>query len=190
MPMKKIIFSLFLLSFNLFATPLVQKTFHTNQFSEAKKAKNYLKFKNSSKQFGFINHEYEGYALDFKIQFQINKDQFTDLKVEIPVNSLDTDNSDRNKKMRDFCFESNNYPYLTITSNSPIKFSDQEQIIEAKINVRGTEKPIQISLKAEAKEMIGNAKLSFKALEIPDPSIAIASIQDDIFVDFKIILTE
>jgi polyisoprenoid-binding protein YceI len=188
--MKKIIFILYLFSSSLFAAPLAQKTFHTNHFIEAKKAESFLKFKNTSKQLGFIKHEYEGYALDFKIQFQANKDHYTDLKVDIPVNSIDTDNADRNKKMREFCFESNKYPYLTISSNSPIKFSEKEQIVEAQINLRGIEKPIQISLQADTKEIRGNARLSFKALEIPDPSIAIASIQDDIFVDFKIVLTE
>jgi polyisoprenoid-binding protein YceI len=190
--MKKMIYFILSLSFtlNLFAAPLSQKTYHQNTFKEAQKAESFLKFKNASKEFGLITHEYEGYALDFKIQFQIRKDQFTDLKVDIPVNSIDTDNSDRNKKMREYCFESAQYPYISITSNTPLKISDEEQVIEGKINVRGLDKPIQITLKANAKEFSGKAKLSFKDLEIPDPSIAIASIKDDIYVEFKILLNQ
>jgi polyisoprenoid-binding protein YceI len=190
--MKKLItiISSIFLSFNLLAAPLTQKTFHQNNFNDAKKADSFLKFKNASKEFGLITHEYEGYALDFKIQYQIKKDQFTDIKVEIPVNSIDTDNNDRNKKMKDFCFESSNYPYLAITTNSPLKMTDEEQVIDGKINVRGLDKPIQITLKANAKEFSGKAKLSFKDLEIPDPSIAIASIKDEIFVNFKVILNQ
>ena len=92
--------------------------------------------------------------------------------------------------MKDFCFESSNYPYLAITTNSPLKMTDEEQVIDGKINVRGLDKPIQITLKANAKEFSGKAKLSFKDLEIPDPSIAIASIKDEIFVDFKVILNQ
>ncbi|MFZ4712262.1 MAG: YceI family protein [Bacteriovoracaceae bacterium] len=187
--MKKLLI-MSLLSASALAAPLSQKIYHYEKYNEAKKAPSQIKFMNASKEFGLFTHNYDGMALDFKIQYLVKEKSFTEVKVEIPVTSIDTDNNDRNKKMHTLCFEAADYPYLTITFLEPVKMDGSEQSIPAKINIRGHDKPITIHIKASETQVSGTSKMSFKELDIPDPSIAIASIKDEINLEFKVNLDQ
>ncbi len=185
--MKYLLLMFILLSQLSFAQEL-KKDFHLESYKMATKAETYIKFENKSTKFGLLTTSYDGYAKDFSVSYSYKDQSFSGVKVTVKGNSIDTDVDARNEKMHDLCLETKTYPDIIVTLSSVVKVQADEQNVPATILVRGKSKPIEIKMTVKENEVVGKAKLSFKELEIPDPSIAIAKVKDEINLEFKLSL--
>lgn len=185
--MKILLFAL-LFTTSLFAKSY-QQEFSQEDFYKAKSAVSFLRFDMKSTKMAMITTDFYGIAKKFTVSFEHSKNTIKDAIVTFKVTDLDTDVNDRNKKMYDLCFESKKFPHLIVTLNNPIKIGKASQSIPATMNIRGKNKSIQIMVETVKKgkklTVTGVAKVSIKALEIPDPSIWIAKVDDSIDLKFN-----
>jgi polyisoprenoid-binding protein YceI len=185
--MKYLLILLCFLSTIVFAQE-TKKDFHFETYKMASKADSFLKFENKSTKFGLLTTSYDGYAKDFTLTYSYKDKTFSGVKVSLKADTLDTDVDARNEKMRDLCLETKNNPEIIVTLSSVVKVSSEEQNVPASILIRGKSKPIELKMIVKENEVSGKARLSFKEMELPDPSIAIAKVKDDIDLQFKILL--
>ena len=109
------------------------------------------------------------------------------------MNDLDTDVDSRNEKMWNYCLDSKNNSRIRITVLDNIALNGETQTHSATLFIRGKEKPISLKIKAEqisTGDLIIdlNGDLSLKALEIPDPSIVVASVKDEIKLESHLLV--
>ena len=92
----------------------------------------------------------------------------------------------------EFLFGRKKHKKIKVMIVEPYKLSSGEKMVKGKIFIRGVEREIDISLKIERKKNIiivkGKSLTTLSSLKIPDPSIAIAKLSDDIKIDFKFLL--
>lgn len=187
----KFLLLLFLLSTSLVAKEYFQN-FSNEDFYKAKTSVSYLRFDMKSTKLGVMTTDFFGVAKKFNIRFS-NKDQFIEsASVNFKISDLDTDVNDRNKKMYNLCFDYKKFPELTITLMKPVKINS-EAIVPAVMQVRGKKKDIELKVKIVQKEnkliVSGVSQVSLKALEIPDPSIWVAKVEDRFELNFSIELS-
>jgi hypothetical protein len=184
----KALILLLLLSTSLFAKEYSQQ-FSYKEFYSAKTSNSYLRFDMKSTKLGMLTTDFFGVAKKFNISFDKTGDMIDRASVNFKILDLDTDVNDRNKKMYNLCFDYKKYPELTITLNKPIKINS-EVIIPAIILIRGKKKTINLKVKVTQKEnkliVSGISKVSLKALEVPDPSIWIAKVDDSFNLNFSV----
>ena len=92
---------------------------------------------------------------------------------------MDTDNNSRNEKMHDLCFSSATFPVISVElGDIPYGVST----LNGKISLRGKEYPILVNVdvsRIQEKVIVKfKSEVSLKKLNIPDPSIFIASVRD------------
>src|SRR5690606_28308004 len=85
----------------------------------------------------------------------------------------------------------NNKVIVSITEKVPLLF--EERSIPALITIRGNQHPLNLSVvsqkEGEKIKITGETPLSLQNLQIPDPSIFIASVKDTVDLTFQIILS-
>lgn len=190
---KGILLTSLILSSVLTASEIRQEFSYAN-YDSALKAESNLQFSIKSTKFGLITSTIVGVARNFQIEGHFDsKDHpnvFSAIKVIIPISGLDTDNNLRDEKMQDDSFDFKKFPILVIEFPETIKETKEMQIYPAQITVRNKTFPVQVQLQLSSVENRYEVRikglLSFKQLEIPDPSIAIASVDDTIEVTGKI----
>lgn len=189
--MYRWLFIFIFLSKAIFAAEISQ-SFTAKDFNEAKSADSYLKFIVESTKVGLFSSDVDGYALAFKASAQENSKGLSQLKVSFPAKSMNTDDSSRDEKLHNLCMSADQYPEVTVFIPDTIPLNGEKQVVDARFTIRGKEKisPLSITLTTEGKNVIavGKTVISLKEMEIPDPSIAVAKLSDDIRIEFKIIV--
>ncbi len=152
-----------------------------------------ITFYMKSTKAGMITTSFEGVAKSFSIHYNSNhkrkKLTLRDIHLVIPSRSLDTDNNSRNKKMYEKCLQVDKYNDIQIDIKGPVKFEKENK---AMITILGKKHEIMVHISKKEGEgklmLIGQSFLSLKKLEIPDPSIWIATVDDNVIVKFHITL--
>lgn len=185
--MKMLILSLFI-STSLFAKEYKQN-FKYEDFYQAKTAKSSLRFDMKSTKLGMMTTDFYGVVKDFTASFSKEKKMISSAVVKFKVEDLDTDVNDRNKKMYKLCFESKKYPFFEVLLDGPLGLNEAKKVA-AILVIRGKKKKVMIDIKTQTVgnkvTVSGKIKTSIKYLEIPDPSIWIAKVEDSFDISFSI----
>ena len=170
------------------------KDFSFKDFNEAKGADSYLKFTVESTKVGLFSSDVDGYVMSFKAVASENKNELKKLVVSFPANSMNTDHESRDEKLHNLCMGAQDFPEIKVSIEGPLKVTGEKQVVDATFNIRGKNKtsPISLIIKREGKQIYAEGKtvLSLKEMEIPDPSIAVAKLSDDIRIEFKLNVDE
>jgi polyisoprenoid-binding protein YceI len=139
---------------------------------------------------GFITTGFTGVVKKFNTVFNWNGEEFSNTLLKINVKDMDTDNGSRDDKMNEQTFSSDKLPQLVVQIGGPLKAGVHNNV-EGLLTVRGKIKEITLNLEitiSEEKDYVikGTSQMSIKALEIPDPSIFIASVRDRVDLSFQI----
>ncbi|MBF0365706.1 MAG: YceI family protein [Oligoflexia bacterium] len=170
-----------------------EQIYSFKSYNEAEAASDQLLFTMKSTKFGLITTSFQAYVKSFIVSGEVNNDNYQNISIAFPAKSIDTDVDARNEKMLDLCLEEKKYPTITVTIPGPLKLTTANYSdLDATILLRGKNRPFKISFewKKENNNLIvsGKATLKLSELEIPDPSIAIAKVEDEININFKISL--
>lgn len=172
----------------------ISQFYRFDNFDQAEGASNYIKFTVESTKIGIFSSDVPGFAKRFflKTDFDFKKNESKNMIAEFKILDLDTDNSSRDEKLWNFCLDEKKHKKIKVMIVEPYKLSSGEKMVKGKIFIRGVEREIDISLKIERKKNIiivkGKSLTTLSSLKIPDPSIAIAKLSDDIKIDFKFLL--
>ena len=144
---------------------------------------NYLKFVVESTKVGLFSSRHS-------VQFDRTNMILRDMTITFKVEDMDTDHESRDEKLHTKCMGMSKYPKLTVTIKGPAFLKDKrERDYPAIVNIRGKDHEVMVKMKVEVNEkdiiVSGSSVWSLKALEIPDPSIAVAKLSDDIRIFFK-----
>lgn len=174
----------------------IQGELTQNSFEEAKKnTQNQIKFTVESTKVGLFSSDVDGFAKKINYTYHIEKSTgiVTNMRIRVNVESMDTDEEDRDQKLREYCLDYKKHPEIVINIPGPINlkagvYFDQE----AKLNVRGKLKKAQVKLKLGRKDgllsVAAKSQWSLKEMEIPDPSIAVATLSDWIKIQVNLLL--
>lgn len=177
------------------AAPII-KTITSNDYKEAHAKTEYLKFIGSSTKFGFITTSFEGYAKNINISFDLDekKGQVKTFIITIPNNALDTDNASRDSKLHEICLEESKFKTLRAELKGPISLGE---VSDAKATVLFTPKDVTIEITLiysltktnEGYKLDFKSSFPFKAVNIADPSIAIAKVAEEFQLEGSILIT-
>ena len=174
---------LILLSVTTWATTL--EINHSN-YENGKKGANRIVFNMESTKAGMITTSFQGVVKKASLNYNKQEQGFSDIELTVPVKQIDTDNDARNDKMYDKCFSANKFSDVKVKFSEMITYGKKQA--KGSILIRGKWFPITIDVdvkSASGKTTVnGSAKLSLKGLEIPDPSIWIASVRDLVELEF------
>ncbi len=165
-------------------------TFSYKSYKEAKSAENFISFEMSSTKFGIITTSFTSYVKEFSADYEPHQNGFKNVQVKLKPTDIDTDINARNEKMNEVCFESSKYQEIIV--KIPV-LPTGDQTVDATLELRGESFPVKVEThvtKDQKNDLVrGNATLSLKELKIPDPSIAIAKVKDEVKVKFQITKT-
>jgi hypothetical protein len=146
-----------------------------------------ISFRSESTKLGVITTSFEGRVLEFVVKGKLKKDQIEDVLVEIPVLKVTTDITARDEKMWNDIFEEKIFP--TIKVRFPMIPHGYHGILKAQIEMKGKHYDFPLEIKSQFEssilKILGKGRLSLKALELPDPSILIASVKDEFELNFE-----
>jgi polyisoprenoid-binding protein YceI len=193
-----------LISINCLAVdPNSEKSYSQNysqtSYAEAAKSENFVRFDMKSTKFGLVTTSFSGFAKKFSVSGTVtgngSVDKISNAKLSFNVSDMDTDVDSRNEKMWNLCFSYKEHPTIEITLDTPIDINQNDQIVTAQLSLRGYSKPIKVTLNATTEGsggyfVEGESDVSLKSLEIPDPSIVIAKVKDEIHLQFKVHITK
>lgn len=177
-----------------FSNSVLGDTFKTENFDTAKKESQYLKFTGTSTKFGFVSTEFDGYAKEFNIVSTVENTggalRLSKAKIDIVATSLDTDNSSRNEKLHSKCLSAETYKHITAELTEPVLLNEStDQKTNLKLTIRDTTITIpsiySVKKNENGFEIEFSTQFSFKEAHIPDPSIAIAKVEDLIKISGK-----
>jgi len=161
-------------------------TLESKDFEEAQKQESYFKFIGESKKFGLISTSFEGYAKKFTLSFDERDNLLENISLVIDLKKLDTDNDSRNEKMWDLCLNTKEFPSLKIKIEK-ITLSEESQTLKGLMEVRGSIIDIPIKIKKiNSHQFEGESHFKLSQAKIPDPSIAIASVNDEFQIKFSL----
>jgi methyltransferase len=187
---KKLIPYLFILI--LFVNPINAKeiSHHVNNFEDAKKAEDYIKFEGASTKLGFITTGFDGYVKEFKVNYDLIDNQINKLEVTINTSTLDTDLGSRNEKMINSILEADKYPQIHAAIIDKVEMKNGDQIVNMIFTVKNQKltRPVKIKIEKLGEHflVIGTTILGLKELGLPDPSIVIAKVKDEFNLKFLI----
>ncbi len=157
------------------------------RFHDAGHGDDYLHFQLTSTKAGFITTNVDGRVRDFQLSYERDGEAVQNARIVFPVRAMTTDNGGRDDKMWGFCLDAEHHPDIEVAIPGPISVTTQGDVL-GRIKIRGQWHPIPITLTARpgggGTVVDGEAVVSFSRLGIPDPSIWIASVHDDIRIRF------
>lgn len=184
--MKFIIFA-FLVSFSLFA-----ETIKYEGFDKAKSGTQRLKFIVESTKVGLFSSDVDGYVKSFSYNVEVDPKRgiLRNMSIEFPVAQMDTDHEDRDYKLHHKCMGVESNPEIKIkVEGSLFAKSKRPQVLQGQVFIRGKWKPFSIEFKTEINKdnilVSGKSSWSLKEMEIPDPSIAVATLSDEIRIEVQ-----
>ena len=183
------IFMLMLMSLPLHAAEI---NIHTSNYEEAQKSQNFLKFQSTSTKLGFITTSFDGYAKDFKVNYDKKGEILSRLEVTLPVKSFDTDNKSRDEKMHQDILGAASFPNLKVTFPGQLQLASGNQDITMffLIKDKTISRPVSLNfLQKEGKWLVtGKTQIGLQEMGLPDPSIAIAKVRDLFDIEFSVLL--
>lgn len=190
--MKHLILSfLILLTGSLMAKEYLLKR-ENSDFNACTKNDEYLRFKIESTKMGLISTKSSGYVKNYKVKAEYENEVFKNIKITFKSKDLDTDYVARDEKLHELCLDSDKYKKMNVKIPGPVQLGNKEY--SGTINVRGKDHKIIVTLNVEKKNekfyIKGDSTMNFKKLEIPDPSIPIAKLSEEIWVDFVLYFNE
>lgn len=172
-----------LLTMNLEAATI---SLNTSSYDEAKKQTTWFKFSGESKKLGLFKTSFDGYARKASLSYKEGENALEDVVLEIDASALDTDNSSRDNKLREQGLSTDKFPMITVKISS-IKTNVSIQEAPGEMIVRGKTLPIKITIKkGEGGSFEGSSSFRLSEAGIPDPSIAIASVNDEFQINFQV----
>ena len=161
-------------------------------FAEAKMNRDFVRFDMASTKIGLFTSHFSGFVRNFKLEYQVGDHEVHDIKIQFLASDMDTDNGSRNAKMRAKCLNEKDFPQMEVQISQLLKVVEGEQKVAGVLLVRGQKKPIEMSISMHkesdsAWDIEGTSDLSLKDLEIPDPSISIASVDDHVRIHFRML---
>lgn len=192
--MRKVtIFLLVLFSISLSAKE-INKEISYKSYDQAKSSKNRLQFIVESTKAGLFSSDVDGYVKVFSYSADLDDKNMIlrNMKIVFNPKTMDTDDESRDKKLHNLCMSYKKYPQVEINVQGPMFLkTSKPQKYKGTVKIRGKVKPFEIELLSENKNseyiMIkGNANWSLKGMEIPDPSIFIAKLSDEIRIQISI----
>jgi len=167
---------------------VISQSYAFKDYDEAYESPIFLKFDMESTKLGLITTDFTGFVKNFSVTGDVQKNIAKKITLSFLIKNMDTDSDGRNEKMWEYCLDFKNHPEIILNSKNPITLNEGQQTVPLWINLRGKKFPIDmdIKLKKEANQILatGNAKAFISKLEIPDPSIAIAEVNDLIKISF------
>jgi methyltransferase len=169
--------------------------FKYSSYEESEKSSNILWFEGVSKKLGLFKTHFIGYPLNFSVTMDQVQFELKNISLEIDANSFTTDNSSRDKKMKELCLSTEQFKTIKVSVKEAILLPKEDgQILTQNIVVMMTirnvtkELPLEAKIEKKGKQYVIGAQstLSLKAFEIPDPSIAIASVNDEFIIRIKL----
>lgn len=189
---KYIPYVIMLALFQLNSLCAKELSLNTSSFEQAKQAPNFIKFEGESTKLGLVTTKFEGYAREFKINYEITGDKLEILDVTVTTSKMDTDLTARNEKMIDAILGYVDFPVIhaKITSKLVLTLGAQTINMLIKIKDRSLVKPVVINVTNKENKFLvsGQAILGLQEFNLPDPSIIIAKVKDEIKLDFNLVL--
>ncbi len=191
--MKLFYFILLTLFFNANLTAkIIEKESLFTSFKEAQESTtSFLSFQIKSTKIGIFSSNVDGFVKKFKFKsdFDNKTNQAKDTEITFNVEDLDTDSSGRNEKMHEHCLAKSVNPTITVKLMQLAVSTGEALPVDAVMNIRGKDKTVKLQVTINRKEnhflVEGSGETKFSELEIPDPSIAIAKVDDTIKLKFK-----
>lgn len=153
-------------------------------FDEANTAPNFIEFKMASTKLGLFTSHFNGFARKFSINYELEGQNVKTARITLPIEHFDTDDDGRNQTVRGDCLNVKKFPEVTVLIADPIPLDGQERTVPAIMNLRGYDKPITIRIRAvrEGRKIVAeiNGQFSMRELDIPDPSMVVAKLRDQI----------
>lgn len=121
--------------------------------------------------------------------------------VEVQAATLDTGNGRRDKTMRDDCLQTSRFPRITFASTGPPvtlstvrdtagKLVEVSFTTPGDLTIHGVTRQVSLPVTARAEgrawEMTGEIGVKLSQFQIPDPSIVVNRVKDDVKVTFKV----
>ncbi len=203
--MKKLKLQNFLILFLLFMTCLpkglqakeLKGGFSFSNYDQAKGSDTQLKFTVVSTKVGLFSSEVDGYVKSF--QYQANYDDknqiLRDMVIRFDPKMMDTDGESRDEKLHEKCMEANQYPEVKVVIKSGAFLQEaREHTYSSVVYLRGKEFEVPVKMKAifdkDSQQIIvvGSSQWSVQSMGIPDPSIAVAKLSDEIDIHFQLII--
>jgi polyisoprenoid-binding protein YceI len=191
--MKGLIFQLIVFFSFIFNSQAVEikKLYSFSNFELAQKDSNQLKFTIESTKVGLFSSDVDGYALKFSARAQINNEVLSNMEIKIPSASLNTDSDSRDEKLHDHCLSIKRYPDIKIQLKGTYDLSKGgAKTLPGTVFIRGNERVVNVELESSSNGdfIMVQAKSvwMFSKMNIPDPSIAIAKVSDEIKINVKL----
>jgi hypothetical protein len=175
------------------------KVVSLDTYAKAEQHEEKITFSLKSTKLGFITTDVKGVVRQFSVKglWNIKKDEIFQVKTSFQVKDMDTDNEGRNDKMWNKCLSWETFPQIDLMIAGPILLSQEEELTTSGvIFLLGKEYPFKTTVQVTKVDgsqptqwlIEGKSQLSLKDLHIPDPSIFIARVHDDVLVEWKIML--
>ncbi|MBK7857818.1 MAG: YceI family protein [Archangiaceae bacterium] len=150
----------------------------------------YLRFVLHSTKAGLIKSRVEGYVRDFDVSYEWDGATARHATVGFATRALRTDNGSRDDKMWNTCLDADHHPRVEVKLDADVPVGREVQV-PGQISIRGAWHPVQLSAKLTREHgtlvLAGVAKVKLSELQIPDPSIWIAKVDDTIELAFRVV---
>ncbi|MCF8060765.1 MAG: hypothetical protein K9K67_15790 [Bacteriovoracaceae bacterium] len=189
---KILLFFFFVTSLSLKAEVITgSKSFDSYQL--AQEAKDHLKFTVESTKVGIFSSDVDGFVLryNYKADYDEKNGVLKDLELVFLIKDMNTDHQGRDTKLHTQCMGMPEFQSINVLFNGPIFIKDKKpQKLAGIVVMRGKEKPFimmaSLNFLEKTLSVSGQSVWSLKEMEIPDPSIAVAKLSDEIRLDIKL----
>ncbi len=188
---------LMVFSFSIHAS-IEQKSliYEAKNFEEAESSKSYFRFEMQSSLFGFITVKFPGFAKEYTLQWRQDTENkiIKDLKITIPVMSMDTDKESRTEEMQLDCLEVDKFKEIIVTISGEYKLAKGEHSVQGIAKIRGKNVRLNFKIFTEVEEnsfvVSGAFPVRLKDVNINNPTIAkgFASFNDEVKLSFNFLV--
>lgn len=190
--MKYIIFIL-LFSLGQFSfAASIEREVNFKNFEDAEKAA-HLTWIVESTKVGLFSSDVYGYVLSYKYSADFDKANMIlrEMTLKFPITAMNSDSESRDEKLHNKCMGAKEYKEVVVKIKGPIFLKDKrERTYEGTALIRGKEKPFNISFAPNIENnqltLKGKSTWSLKTMEIPDPSISVAKLSDEIRLNISL----
>jgi hypothetical protein len=190
--MKNLILVIFFLLSQGLLAEMIQNEISFKDFEEAEKTA-HLTWIVESTKVGLFSSDVYGYVLSYKYSADLDKENkiLRDMTLRFPINAMNSDSESRDEKLHNKCLGVNEYKEVVVKIKGPIFLKDKrKREYQGTVLIRGKEKPFKISfipsLDEKALTLKAHSSWSLKTMEIPDPSIAVAKLSDEIRLNISL----
>jgi len=160
----------------------------------AKKASSRIQFIVESTKAGIFSSDIDGYVKRFNFSGDFDKKNLIlrNMKVSFNAKEMDSDNDSRDEKLHNLCMNKKLFPIVEIIVIGPLFLKSlKPSKLPGTALIRGKKKAFTIEIKGEYKDgqlsIGGKTVWGLKEMEIPDPSIFIAKLSNEIRINIKLV---